>query len=358
LEASLFFSRAFEMPYLGQAASYLKAPAFSNAWVAVCAFLLGTASFANSSPAYIRLIDDIDLDQRNGQPSFFDGDGNPIYVTDYDDLHTFNFNVIFEHLTAAGIPFSGAVDAVDVVWLGDEPPSGQPEDAILSWQAADALRIRDWQFTGIDGGSVSPMDMYWPGEIGPAPPMWVAPLGSRQNGVGIIYGVRMIERQTGIYVTADGGIIGSAYWHTEAENHVVGPQLGVMLLRNAGPWSIRFQATAMAGFNYGDVEQHGSVGSQRQIPGALNFPLFARPTSFRHVDPHDEISPSGELRAEATYRVTDRVSFALTWSGIAIGNALLSEQRLGYSFPDLGLVDPGEQQIFVHNLFCGVSVVL
>jgi len=304
MEASLFLSRTFEMLHLRQVASYLRAPAFSNAWVAFRALLLGTAVFTNSSPAYVGAIDDIDVDQRNGQPSYFDGNGDLVYVTDYDDLHT--FNVIFEHLTAAGIPFSGAVDAVDVVWLGEEQPSGQPGDAILSWQAADALRIRDWQFTGIDGGSVSPMDMYWPGEIGPAPQMWAAPLGSRQNGFGIIYGVRMIERQTGIYATADGGILGSAYWHTEAENHVVGPQLGLMLLRSAGPSSLRLQATAMAGFNYGDVEQHGSVGSQRLIPGALNRPLFARPTSFRHVDPHDEISPSGELRAEATYRVTDR----------------------------------------------------
>jgi hypothetical protein len=175
--------------------------------------------------------------------------------------------------------------------------------------------------------------------------------------MGIIYGVRMIERQTGIYVTADGGFLGPAYWHTEAENHVVGPQLGLMLLRSAGRWSLRFQATAMAGFNYGDVQQNGSIG-QRLIPGALNRPLFGRPTLFRHVDPHDEISPSGELRAEATYRVTDRVSFAVTWSGIAIGNALLSENRIGDSMPDLGLVDPGEQQILVHNLFCGVTVVL
>jgi hypothetical protein len=299
--------------------------------------------------------DDIVVDQGSGPALVVDGNGTLFPVVDFDDLHT--FNIIFEHLTAAGIPHSGAVDAINVVWLGEEQPSGQPDDAIVSWQGAEALRIRDWQFTGIDGGSVSPMDMHWPGEIGPAPQMWAAPLPSRQNGLGIIYGVRMIERQTGIYVTADGGLLGSAYWHTEAENHVLGPQLGLMLLRSAGRWSLRFQATAMAGFNYGDVQQNGSIG-QRLIPGALNRALFGRPTSFRNVHPHDEISPSGELRAEATYRVTDRISFALTWSGIAIGNALLSENRIGDSMPDLGLIDPGEQQILVHNLFCGVTVVL
>jgi hypothetical protein len=164
------------MRQLRQVASYLKAPAFS-AWAALRAFLLGTAVFATSSPAHIGAYDDIDADQGYGPASVVDGNGVLIPVVDFDDLHT--FNIIFEHLTAAGIPQSGAVDAINVVWLSEEQSSDQPDDAIVSWQAAEALRIRDWQFTGIDGGSVSPMDMYWPGEIGPAPQMWAAPLPSR-----------------------------------------------------------------------------------------------------------------------------------------------------------------------------------
>ncbi len=344
------------MLHLRRVAWHLTAPGICSAWAAFRALLFATACVATCNSASFRMIDDLDGDQGHVQASIVDGNGYLVPVADFDDLHTFNFS--FLHLTAAGIPLSGAVDAVDVVWLSEEQSNGQSEDTIVPWQAAEALRIRDWQFTGIDGGSVSPMNMYWPGEIGPAPQLSAMPLGSRQNGIGIIYGVRIIERQTGIYVTADGGLPGSAYWHTEAENHVLGPQLGLMLLRSAGRWSTRFQATAMAGFNYGDVHQRGSVGLQRTIPGAINQPLFLRPTSFRHVDPHGEISPSGEIRAEATYQATDRVSFALTWSGIAIGNALLSEHRIGDSFPDLGLVDPGEQHIFVHNLFCGVNVAL
>jgi hypothetical protein len=87
-------------------------------------------------------------------------------------------------------------------------------------------------------------------------------------------------------------------------------------------------------------------------------PIFVHPAFFRHVDPHDEVSPSGELRMEATYRLTPNISFALTWSGIAIRNALLAENRIRDFQPDAGRADPGEQQIFVHNLFCGVNVVL
>ncbi|HEX2477318.1 MAG TPA: BBP7 family outer membrane beta-barrel protein [Lacipirellulaceae bacterium] len=345
------------MLHLRRIASYLKAPGFGCAWVALRALLLGTAVFATSSPAYIGVYDDIDPDQGYGPALVIDGNGGLFPVVDYDDLHT--FSIFLNHIAVVGIPYSGAVDAVDVIWLSDkeEQAPDQPDDTIVSWQTAEALRIRDWQVTGIDGGSVSPLDMHWPGEIGPAPQMAAAPQGNRRNDVGIIYGMRVIERQNGIYISADGGIIGPSYWHTEAENHVFGPQLGLVLLRNRGPWSIRLQATAMAGFNYGDVEQHGSMG-QRQIPGALNQPIFARPAAFHHVDPHDEISPSGELRMETTYRLTHNVSFAITWSGIAIRNALLVEDRIRDFQPDAGLADPGEQQIFVHNLFCGVTVVL
>jgi hypothetical protein len=187
--------------------------------------------------------------------------------------------------------------------------------------------------------------------------MAAAPVEQTGNRLGIIYGLRMIERQDGIYLAAR-SFLGPSYWNTEAENHVAGPQLGLVWIRSAGPWSIWLQATAMTGFNYGEVQQVGSLGEQRLIPGALNRPSFARPTAFRHVDPHDEISPSGEIRTEVTYRLTNNFSFAVTWSGIAIGNALLSEDRIQTSFPDMGLVDPGQQQIFVHNLFCGVNVVL
>jgi putative beta barrel porin BBP7 len=331
------------------------APELRGLWKVCRLLVIGIAIVAILSPAAFALVDDLDPDQFQGGPVIVDGYAGFVPVFDYQDLHT--FNIFLEYMAVGGVPLSGAVDALDVIWLNDETASEQADDTIVSWQTAEPLRVGDWQVTGIDGGSVSPSDVRWLGEIGPAPQMAAAPQGSRRNDFGIIYGLRMIERQNSIYVTATGGIIGASYWHTEAENHVIGPQLGFVLLRNRGPWSIRLQATATAGFNYGDVQQNGSIG-QRLIPGALNQSLFGRPTTFRHVDAHDEVSPSGELRFEASYRLTQNVSFAVTWSGIAIHNALLVEDRIRDFQPDAGLADPGNQQIFVHNLFCGVNVVL
>jgi hypothetical protein len=175
--------------------------------------------------------------------------------------------------------------------------------------------------------------------------------------VGIIYGIRAIQRQKSESVFLEGSVLHTFYWETEAKNDIMGPQLGVVLARSVGRLSMRLQATAMAGFNFGIVQQKGALG-EGLVPGALNQPLYARPAQFRHVDPHDEISPSGELRVEARYRLSEMVTFAISWSGVAIGNALVTDDRTLYQIPELGLVDPGEQTILVHNLFCGLEMML
>jgi hypothetical protein len=274
---------------------------------------------------------------------------------DFDDIHP--FVIYFDDIRGGGNPYSGAVDVADIIWLGDADVESDQEDEVLDpSQAAIALRIGDWQKTGFDGGPTRPMLRFSPSDISIAPQMVGIPTNSKRNGVGIVYGMRMIEREYGFYVSAKGSILHDAYWDTEAENHIMGPQLGLIALRNSGPWSVRLQATAMAGLNYGDVQQSGRIGEGR-VPGGVNQLLYARPVEFNHLDPHNEISPSGELRAEAYLRLTNSVTLALTWSGIAINNALLTEDRIRYRLPDLGLVDPGEQQIFASNLFCGVSMV-
>src|SRR5262245_52019048 len=113
----------------------------------------------------------------------------------------------------------------------------------------------------------------------------------------------------------------------------------------------------MAGFNFGDVNQQGTMGREI-VPGALTRPLYTRATQFRHVHRHAAFSPSGELRAEALYHVLDNVTFSVAWSGLAIGNALFAGSRVNYEMPDFGLIDPGEQSIVVHNFYVGVEFIL
>ena len=94
-----------------------------------------------------------------------------------------------------------------------------------------------------------------------------------------------------------GSVLQDVSVQTEADNEILGPQVGVVLARRIGRLTTRVQATALAGFNFGDVSQYGIMG-QSDVPGGLNQGLYTRTNKFRHEDRFDEFSPAGELRTE------------------------------------------------------------
>jgi hypothetical protein len=273
--------------------------------------------------------------------------------TDFGDLHP--FNVGFDRAIDSGVPYSGAMDVVNVAWFGDEEVPEDQEALFTVSQSAEALRVRDWQASGTNPLNASlayPESFVAPGF---APEFAVRTNRARKNGVGLVYGFRMIERQDGLTFLGLGGILGRAYVNTSAENHIIGPQLGLVWIKSVGRWTGRLHGLASLGFNYGDVSQYSEIGDA-PIPGAINRPLFAQPHRSSHSDAHDEFSPNAEIRAEINYRLTNSVTLAANWSGIAIDNALETDGRIRYFLPDMGLVDPGNQQFLVHNFFCGIEV--
>jgi hypothetical protein len=134
----------------------------------------------------------------------------------------------------------------------------------------------------------------------------------------------------------------------------VGPQVGLIWARSHGKWSLKTQGTVLAGYNDGQVLQRSEIGEQF-IPGALNRPLYAQPTYSQHSESHHDFSPGGELRAEASYQLSDSFSLKLAWSGIVFDNVLLPDNRTAYLLTDTGLQDPGNQQMTIQNLYCGIE---
>ena len=134
-----------------------------------------------------------------------------------------------------------------------------------------------------------------------------------------------------------GSVLHDVIVETEADNEIIGPEVGVILTRRVGRFSTQLRATALAGVNLSDVQQRGVMG-RGLVPGALNQPLYARTTEFRHSEEYNEFSPCGELGAEARYRITDKVTFALAYSNLAIGNVFLSDGRVEFRLPTFGIV--------------------
>jgi hypothetical protein len=312
-------------------------------------------SYANTI-TFVRPTDDIDEDGIPGAIIVVDPKtGQLTTLTDFGDLHTFNIG--FEEYRADQYPGSQAVDVINVAWLGaDEGNSEGKEGALAASKAAEALNVRNWETTGFEWGSMGPYAAFKSDGYGSAPEL-VAPSASvRKNGIGLLYGFRAINTSDDHSVFADGGILGRSFWITGTENRVFGPQAGVVWLQSRGPWSVRLQGLALAGYNLGRVEQYGGIGEEL-VPGAINRFLYAQPTYFTHTESSDRFSPSGELAAETSLQVTKSIAIRLVWSGIVIDNVLLPDDRVRYFLPNMGLLDPGNQRLFVQNIFCGIEVV-
>jgi hypothetical protein len=280
--------------------------------------------------------------------------GSLTTMTDFEDLHT--FNVAFDGGDDSGSPYSGAIDALNVVWYGDGEEKEDTEGSLSDWRSAEALRMLDWYRTGIDKNAAASSNGSWPDDPNPPPGSHGRPPRKRRNGIGLLYGLRMIEREDPFFMYGTGGIIGDFRSQTIADNHVMGPALGMIWLKTRGPLTTKLQGLVSMGFNSGEVDQENSIGVEL-VPGATNRLLNAQPSYSSHRYSHDEFSPNGELRAEANLQITETVAFAINWSGIAINNALLADDRVRFYLPDMGFRDPGDQRLIVHHFFCGIEVV-
>jgi hypothetical protein len=309
----------------------------------------------NTNFPFVRITDDINENGIPGAVLIVDPtSGNVTTLTDFGDLHT--FDIAYDRVSVDQIPYSGALDVINVVWFGDDQRDEGVEHSLASWQAAEALRISDWLALGIAGGARSSDAGLGAEDPNPAPQLAPELVGRKKNGVGLIYGMRMFERGDFQSLFATGGILGSLQSETVAANHIMGPAAGLTWIKTRGRWTARLQGLVSVGFNSGSVEQNSRIAAEL-VPGATNRLLYAQPTEAAHHDSFDEFSPSGELRAEANYRISKNVTFAINWSGVAVDNWLEAEGRMRFYLPDFGLVDPGNQRLLVHNFFCGIEMV-
>jgi len=275
-------------------------------------------------------------------------------LTDFDDLHT--FSIAFDHSVTGQLPTAGAIDAINVVWYEADDSESAEAESLAGWQAAEALRIRDWQISGTDFGVDYSNETRRAAEQPAAPSMSTGAVRTRQNGIGFLYGLRIIDRQEYSWTGMDGGILGQTRTELFADNNILGPAAGLVWVKSRGPFTFRLQGLASIGYNSGNLEQSNVIGAEL-VPGAVNRLLYAQPTHSYHEDSHDEFSPNGELRADLNLRITHSITFAMNWSGVAIDNALETENRTRLYLPDFGLQDPGNQRLIVHNFFCGFEVI-
>jgi hypothetical protein len=254
------------------------------------------------------------------------------------------------------VPGFQTVELVNVVWIrSDEEAAAVSPSLFHPAGVAAPLQTLVDQETGVPGGTMGP---HWEHQD-PEHAAGRSPLtqvhGASPNSIGLIYGMRAVISDDYEIGTVAGGVLGSGYWNTRAQSLIVGPQAGAIWLQNFGPLAARLQGTAMAGYNNCRVEQNSRIGDLS--PGRHNHPLYLVGTSSAYVESQSQFASSAEVIAEATLRLTNASAFLFGWNGIVVDNIFFADGRTNYQLPRLGLRDPGDQSLFVHNFYCGLQVL-
>jgi hypothetical protein len=281
------------------------------------------------------------------------GGSHIVYTTDFDDHHT--FTPTFESAQSNEREGSGAVQVLNIVWLGDSPPVlGAKKSGYRLPRPAEALRMRDWQDSGMDGGALESRASQDDGAVPIFDEASIAQ-AEESNAVGLVYGLGTLATQQLTSIAAQGSIIGDSYWSGGVENQILGPKAGLVWRSRRGPWSFDLQSSILLGFNSGQVEQSNSLGID-SIPGALNRLLYSGATYSSHSEERHMFTPVGELRAQSRFRLTDALSLRTTWSSLLVENLLNQTGEVHLALPDTTFVVENDNML-IHQIYCGVEYI-
>jgi hypothetical protein len=253
---------------------------------------------------FFRIADDLDGDGLfAGDLIDLDGDGLiDLIIHDFNDLH--RFNVFFDSVTVHN---TTETDGVELMW-------------------SHVLTNKHYQAK------------------------------HQNNHLVLSFGARFLEVYDQFRVDALGSFMGNSFWDTSFTNSIVGPQLGLKWVNQRQRWRLTADARFMFGYNTADWDQIGLIG-ERLIPGALNAPLFGRPTAFSHGVQDRDFSPVAELRLQAAYQLTTSLAIKTGYTGYFAGNIRRAAPSVLYRLPDMGFVDTGGEDLLINGFDLGIEFI-
>lgn len=160
--------------------------------------------------------------------------------------------------------------------------------------------------------------------------------------------------------------LGDSLWRSDAENHIVGPQIGGRWFRKTGRWTWSTEGRFFAGFNSQNIRQRGTLGSNLdpQLIESTDPPLpmairNMSPTTFNHTRHFREWSPAAELRVDLRYQLTRAVSARVGWTGMWIDGIARASNLIDYSIGQdsaMGITGNNNQDLFMHALSVGIEL--
>jgi hypothetical protein len=178
----------------------------------------------------------------------------------------------------------------------------------------------------------------------------------QNNQFRLMYGVRFVRLRDQFNVDAFGGTIGDSFWHTQIDNNIVGPQLGLSWFHQRQKFRFELNGRFMAGYNIGDWDQTAALGEELR-GGNHNRPYRWNPTYSVHGRQSEDFSPLTELRAQLSYQVTTAISAKLGYTATYIGNVHRAASSIRYELPTMGFIDGSGENVVMNSLNFGVDVV-
>lgn len=166
-----------------------------------------------------------------------------------------------------------------------------------------------------------------------------------------------------------GAALANSYWHTNADNHIVGPQVALRWFRTSDRWTFDTSGRFVAGFNNQNIFQQGTLAS-RWTPGSkytsdIEFepadfqgrPLLMSKTSFTHREHAVEWSPIVEFRVNLQYQLTRGISLRGGWTGMWMDGIARGSSLNVYRVPDMGIdMADNREAVFVHGFNFGAQL--
>jgi hypothetical protein len=158
--------------------------------------------------------------------------------------------------------------------------------------------------------------------------------------------------------------LSNSYWNMSAQNHVVGPQVGLRWFKKQGRWMLSTEGRFMAGLNCQSYHQKYSIGPNLNPSGAiptnvdqLYTPATMAPSAGAHDAYTHEWSPAVELRLEGRYQLTRAISAHVGWTGLWLDNIARANAVINYTVPDMGIdLTHNKQGLFMNGITAGIDI--
>jgi hypothetical protein len=171
--------------------------------------------------------------------------------------------------------------------------------------------------------------------------------------------------------------LSNSTWFTNANNHVVGPQVGLRWFKKQGRWMLSTEGRFVAGLNCqnvhqtvflgpnlnsGGVEGNSETGGNVQGKGSTTGSGIYKPTAMSPTsataDAYARVfTPLVELRLEGRYQITRAISFHAGWTGFWMDNIVRANGIINYTVPAMGIdMSNNKQNLFVNGLTLGFDV--